>query len=498
MFDIITANPLLDIAVALLIVQGLMGGFDTFYHHEIRIALPQKRSARVELMIHGIRAVLYGLLFFAIAHFAFLGGWIIAIALLIVIEVLLTLWDFVVEDGSRKLPPTERVLHTLLAINGGAIFGFYGVVLANWAQFDTAIIKIDLGWQGWILTLFALGVFLSGVRDLLASVRWQSKPLTDNPFLDLPHSRIFVTGATGFIGAKLVNQLLTAKHQVTVLSRNPLNAAFVFQSKARAIRSINELDHNEIFDVVINLAGKPIVGLPWSEKQKQRLLASRVSLTETIVSWFKLAKTPPKLWIQASAIGYYGVRPADEILTEDSHSDNSFMSELCQRWEAAAKPIESLGTALTIFRLGLVFGYGGALPQLLMPYRFGFGGKIGSGEQIMSWVHREDVISAFHYVMKDHRIEKADTHFSTLSQSKLIGTFNLVAPQTLSQAEFAHIVGKWLRRPLLLNLPEGLLRKAGGEMASLFVDGQNVSSQKLVDTGFEFRYPTVESVLKSL
>ncbi len=158
-------------SINLLMVQGLMGGFDTVYHHELTVALPRQPGARLELAIHAIRAVLYGLLFCGIAHFAFHGAWVYGIAALVLVEVLLTLWDFVVEDNSRKLPSTERVLHTLLAINGGAVFALYGMQLAQWSGLPTRVVPLDHGWPSWVLTVFAIGVAASGVRDAIAALR---------------------------------------------------------------------------------------------------------------------------------------------------------------------------------------------------------------------------------------------------------------------------------------------------------------------------------------
>ncbi|SES95457.1 TIGR01777 family oxidoreductase [Thorsellia anophelis] len=483
MNDLVLFNPLYDLVITLLIIQALLGAFDTIYHHEIRVALPQKRSARLELFIHSIRSMLYGLFFFLIAHFSMHGNWVFLMITIILIEIGLTLWDFIVEDNSRKLPAIERILHTILAINGGAIFGLYFVTLAQWHNFSTEIVSINLGWRGWVLTLFAVGVSISGIRDLLASLKWKQKKPPENPFINLPFSRFLITGGTGFIGSYLVRQLLEAKHEVVVLSRNPLNAAYLFNAKARIIKDLSELSYETEFDIVINLAGQPIWGLPWSEKRKAHIMASRVGTTEKLTTWFKQAKHPPKLVIQASAIGFYGVRDPNEILTESSQKGSGFMAELCYEWEQSAKQFDSNKTRLTIFRLGVVLGYGGIFPLMLLPYYFGLGGKIGSGSQIMSWIHIEDVMGTFAHAIANPNVN---------------GTYNLVAPETLSQAKFALIVSQWAKRPLLLNIPAKPISKLLGEMSELIIDGQNVSSIKLIESGVIFKYPTMLDTLNEI
>ncbi|MEX5611663.1 TIGR01777 family protein, partial [Pseudomonas protegens] len=174
--------PILQWAIALLLAQGVLGALDTLYHHELTVALPQRHSARKELSIHALRSCFYGVLFMGIAHLAFQGIWALVIALLFALEIGLTLWDFVVEDRSRKLPAIERIMHTVLAINAGAFFALYGLQLLEWSRLPSALNPIDLGWQGWALSLFAVGVTASGIRDGLAALRLQRQGQGANPF----------------------------------------------------------------------------------------------------------------------------------------------------------------------------------------------------------------------------------------------------------------------------------------------------------------------------
>jgi hypothetical protein len=469
--------------LGLLIAQGALGAIDTVYHHELTVALPRRRSAQKELTIHAIRALLYAIVFASIANVDFHGNWVFFIAALVIVEVFLTLWDFVLEDDSRKLPSTERILHTILAINGGALFGLYAWQLAQWWHLPTALVHVDHGWQGMLLTLFAIGVVLSGVRDGLAAVALAKATVPHNPFSGQSHRKILVTGGTGFIGEALVSQMLDAGHEVTVLARDPLRAAYLFDGRARCVRDVATLDSSEHFHAVINLAGAPVVGARWSAKRKAQLLASRMGTTQKLVNWFAKAKTCPATWIQASAIGFYGVRPASEILTEDSSRGEGFMAELCASWESAAVAAETLGARYVCLRFGLVFGPGGALPSLLLPYRFGFGGRLGDGQQMMSWIHRDDLLKIV---------------AETMNNDSLRGIYNAVAPESVTQAQFAKTVGQVLIRPVWLHTPASLIRWLAGEMAQLFVDGQNVTPKRLVDCGFQFRYPTLVSAIRDL
>ncbi|WP_432719442.1 TIGR01777 family oxidoreductase [Jeongeupia wiesaeckerbachi] len=465
----------------LLVLQGVLGGLDTLYHHELTVGLAMKPSARRELCIHALRASLYAVVFAALAWLAFHGAWVWVIAGLILLEVGLTLWDFVIEDASRKLPATERVLHTVLAINGGAVFGLYAWQLVQWHALESDLVLVDHGWHSIVLSVLALGVFISGLRDAHAAWRMSRRPARANAFAGLPHQRVLVTGGTGFIGEALLNQLVAAGHAVTVLTRRPLDAAYLFQGRVRSIASLAQLHAAERFDVVINLAGAPVIGPRWSPARKAVLLASRMRTTDALLAWLARAEQAPAVWVQASAIGFYGVRPGDELLSERSAAGSGFMSELCQRWEARAG--QAGGVRQVVLRLGLVFGHGGALPPLLLPYRLGVGGRVGSGAQVMSWIHLDDVLALIARSIVDPTLR---------------GVYNAVAPEAVSQAEFASMVGGLLGRPVWLALPAGLLRRVLGEMAQLLVDGQRVSPQRLLAQGYVFRYATLREALGDL
>lgn len=472
----------LDWALNLLLLQGLMGAFDTLYHHELTVALPRQPSARRELGIHALRALLYGLVFAGIGRYRFDGTWAWALVGLVVIEVGLTLWDFVVEDRTRKLPASERVLHTLLAINGGALFGLYALVLAPQFARPTALAAVDFGWRGLVLQLMAVGVVLSGLRDALAAWRPVAGVVEgDNPFLAVPRQHVLVTGGTGFIGGRLVEQLLAAGHAVTVLSRKRLAAYYRFGGRAMVVERLDDIPAGQHIDAVVNLAGAPVVGPRWSASRKAVLLGSRVGTTRKLLAWLQTRQQRPAVLVNGSAVGYYGVRPADERLPETAAAGHGFMHELCRDWEAAAAEVDALGLRRVVLRLGLVFGPSGGLQALLLPIRLGVGGRMGDGRQAMSWIHRDDVLAL---------IARA------LANEGMRGVYNAVAPEVVTQAEFVTTAARLLRRPAWLPVPAAPMRLLLGEMAQVFFDGQRVVPQRLLDEGHAFRYPTLDAALR--
>jgi uncharacterized protein (TIGR01777 family) len=368
-----------------------------------------------------------------------------------------------------------------------AAWGWLIAGIPLWAPQDMWLSVQQQVWSHLWLDGFALLVLLPPLfwlyrhdRQKFPSVKARS---LFNPFAGGAFKRVLITGGTGFIGEALVNQLLDAGHSISVLTRDPLNAANLFNGRVRCVHSLSELSHDEAFDVVINLAGAPVAGPRWSPKRQAQLLASRVGTTEALMTWLKSTKQKPALWIQASAIGFYGVRDASESLDEHASKGDGFMAELCARWEAAAQPATEFGVRQVVLRLGVVFGPGGALLPLLMPFRLGFGGRMGDGRQIMSWVHRDDVLQVIARAFNDDNLR---------------GTYNMVAPETVSQAAFAEQAGKVLKRPVWFHIPAAPVRALAGEMAELFFDGQRVVPQRLTEAGYTFRYPTLDAALRDL
>ena len=477
---------MIDLFINLMILQTLLGAFDTIYHHELVVALPQQVGARKELAIHSARALLYSLVFAGLAWFEWHGMLIFAVIGIVIIEVLLTLWDFVIEDQTRLLPASERITHTLLAINGGATFVLLATALPDWYQQPTGLLLVDYGWRSWFLTAGAVGIAISGLRDGFAA--WQVQRLDLALKLDLGgHQRLLISGGTGFIGSALCRELLQQGHELTLLSRRPLAAVIQFAGRVSAVRNVEQLDSSQQFDAVINLAGAPVVGPRWNAARKRLLLSSRIDTTEQLLSFVKRAEQPPDVWIQASATGIYG-NPQDANINasvnEDSPSGNGFAATLCSQWEQSSEPLRQLGIRRVVLRFGLVFGRsGGALPMMLLPYRYGLGAVIGNGDQRISWIHIEDLLRLIALSIRDPAVS---------------GAINAVAPDCPSQQQFAGAVARQLQRPLLMRLPSTLLRRLLGEMAGLFVDGPTIVPRRLLESRFEYRFPTLRSALMDL
>ncbi|MBB1631413.1 TIGR01777 family oxidoreductase [Cupriavidus sp. UME77] len=492
-----TSGTLYTVILNLLIAQGLMGAFDTVWHHELRCALPQQHNAAPELRLHAIRAVLYGVLFGGLAWFAWGGAWLVPLWAIVAIEILLTLRDFVVEDQTRSLPPSERVTHTVLAINGGVIFGLLAWHSQAWWELPSGLHFHPQGWQSWVLSVFALGVAASGVRDAFASrslaARAGAAPSFDFAGAD-PSRRaqlFLLTGGTGFIGQALVRSLLADGHRVTIWARNPRVAAQLFDGRAACVGSLAQIDPAVRFDVVINLAGAPILGPRWSAARKRSLVESRVGTTRALAAWLAAAAHRPRLMINGSAVGFYGIQGDDDLSqrTEASAPQDIFASQLCQQWEDAARAVTPLGIPLAILRLGVVYGHQGALPAMLMPVWLGLGGPMGSGRQAQSWVHIHDVLGVIAWLCRGDAAQAAPA---------AVATYNLVAPDTPSQAGFVRAAATLLRRPAFMPTPAWPMRLALGEQATLLLDGLRVAPARLQQEGYAFRFPTLQLALEDL
>jgi uncharacterized protein len=294
--------------------------------------------------------------------------------------------------------------------------------------------------------------------------------------------RILLTGGTGLIGSELVKYWLE-QHQLVVLSRTPEKVMACFGPNVTAIARLSDVDFNTL-DAVINLAGEPIVAKRWTDAQKQRLCDSRWQLTKQLVSAITSATTPPKVLISGSAIGIYG-RQQSQLITEDfNHFHVEFSHQLCQRWETLAQEAESPSTRVCILRTGIVLSAkGGALQKMLLPFKLGLGGKIGNGEQYMSWIHIGDMVRLIDFLLR---------------HPTLTGVFNATAPNPVTNAEFSQLLAKTLRRPALLPMPAFVLQLMLGEMADLLLTGQRVIPANLSKAGFEFDYPELGITLQTL
>lgn len=292
--------------------------------------------------------------------------------------------------------------------------------------------------------------------------------------------RILITGGTGFIGHVLCRELLAKDHQLTVFSRQPEETVKSRCGRVEAIRDLQQLREHPGYDAVINLAGEGIADKRWSEARKQELRDSRIGVTETLVEVIRSWERAPEVMVSGSAVGFYGDQGAATV-TEDTSPNDEFTHRLCRDWENAALPLADDGVRVCLSRTGVVAGPGGGfLERMLLPFKLGLGGRLGSGTQYMPWVHRDDVVGALIWMMEN----KSAT-----------GPFNVVSPDPVTNADFTRTLGKVLHRPTLFPAPAPVLKVALGEMARLLLTGQKAIPEKLVRAKYDFRYPDLEGAL---
>ena len=477
----------MSILAVLLVMQIALGGFDNLWHHELKEQLPSKREARVEVALHSGRELCYALLFAALAWWAWHGVWTAAVIGLLVIEVCITLADFIVEDRTRRLPMTERVLHTVLAINFGAVLAIAAPTLLTWARLPSAVVGVDYGLASWLLTAAAAGVLAWSVRNALAARKHFAEPawrrLGLKPRRSAQPKRILVTGATGFIGRKLVYRLVSRGDRVIVHARNAAKAADLFGPHVDVVTDLARVAAETRVDAIVNLAGEPIAAALWTRRRRALLLESRLGVTRSLLALVARLAIKPTTWINASAIGYYGARDGDDALNEKSAAGNGFQAELCRRWEEAATRAAEHGVKVATLRIGVVLsGDGGALPALARPVRLFASIVLGTGRQWFSWIHIDDLLDLIAFV---------------LAEETLAGPLNATAPTPVRYEELMATMATTLRRPLWpMRVPDRLVRAALGELAELFVDGQRVTPDRPQALRFKFRYATIGAALE--
>ena len=288
-----------------------------------------------------------------------------------------------------------------------------------------------------------------------------------------------ITGGTGLIGRALIHSLVADGHTVTVLTRSPQKhqgnlppgvTAVGWDGKTAA--GWGHLANGA--DAIVNLAGEGIADGRWSEERKQRILQSRVDAGKAVVAAVAQAETKPRVVVQASAVGYYGVGD-DTPLPESSPPGNDFLGQVCFDWEASSAEVERMGVRRAIIRTGIVLSTkGGAFPKLLLPFHLFAGGPIGSGQQYFPWIHIDDQVRAIRFLMEN---ESAS------------GPYNLAAPNPPTNKEFVQKLGKAMGRPALLPVPSIAFKILFGEMSTVLLDGQRAVPQALEAAGFGFSYP---------
>ncbi len=296
--------------------------------------------------------------------------------------------------------------------------------------------------------------------------------------------RILITGGTGFIGSHLVERWLAAGYQLVVLTRNPL-AAQQRWPEVTFVDAISKLKGR--FDGLVNLAGAGITDKRWSEQRKKELRRSRVILTEELVAWAQGTQQNFDWVLSGSAVGYYGsynrAMQSSAVYTEQSPAGQDFAAQLCQDWERASSGFEHCTSHLVLLRTGIVLGAeGGMLAKLWLPFSLGLGSVLGSGQQVLSWIHIADYCQAIDFII----------------QARLKGPINMVAPFPVTNRAFTKELAHALSRPALFSVPAFGLRVLLGEMSSLLLKGQTVEPAALVAQGFAFDFQKLPAALADI
>ncbi|XP_054165245.1 epimerase family protein SDR39U1-like [Oppia nitens] len=289
--------------------------------------------------------------------------------------------------------------------------------------------------------------------------------------------KILIGGGTGFIGGNIANALRAIGSDVWIVSRMPGNQHITWSD----INNKTLLDGTQ---AVINVAGQNVLDArrKWTEGFKQNVINSRVETTKVLANVIKRMKSPPKVYVTISGVGFYKPSLTAEY-TEDSESGDDFMADLCRQWERASLLPPELGVRNVIIRSGVVLGqYGGIIKQIYLPFWFGLGGPIASGKQYFPWIHIEDMINLFMFAIEEDHVT---------------GVLNGVSPQIITNYEFTKALGRALWRPTVIPLPEFVVQKLfGKERAVMMTDGQKVIPKRTLDLGFKYLYSDIDNACK--
>lgn len=303
--------------------------------------------------------------------------------------------------------------------------------------------------------------------------------------------QVAVTGATGFVGSRLVEKLTEQGDRTIVLTRSPQRGQNRFPASRFPTLEIVEYHPQKSgnwqeriagCDGVVNLAGEPIANERWTPQVKQKILLSRVEGTQKIVEAIANANPKPKVLVNSSAVGYYGTSET-ATFDETSPPGDDFLARVCKLWEAEAQKVTESGVRLAIVRTGIVIGNGGAIAKMLTPFKLFIGGPLGSGQQWFSWIHREDLVNLI---------------LECLKRPDLNGTFNATAPNPVRMNQLCQTLGEVLNRPSWLPVPGFILELLLGDGAQVVLKGQQVLPKATQETGFQYQYPTLKAALETL
>lgn len=303
--------------------------------------------------------------------------------------------------------------------------------------------------------------------------------------------KVAITGATGFVGSRLVERLHGEGNKVLVFTRDIVYARKVFPAGAFPNLEIiaytpgvsgSWQDAIAGCDAVVNLAGEPIAEGRWTPERKQAILQSRQLGTQKIVEAIAIANPKPTVLVNASAIGYYGTSETASF-DETSPPGKDFLAQVCQAWEAEAQKVKDAGVRLVILRLGIVLGNGGALGKMIPPFKLFAGGPIGSGRQWFSWIHLDDIVNLI---------------LQALTKTEIEGIYNATAPNPVRMTDLSQTMGKVMNRPSWLPVPALALEVLLGDGAIVVLEGQKVLPKRTLEAGFNYQYPDLSSALTQI
>lgn len=465
-------------------LQIFMGALDTLLHHEFMEKLAWRKSQASELKLHALRNVFYAVIFLGLGTVQPGGLWAYAVIILLGFEFLITLRDFAEEDMTRKLPISERLLHTIITANYGIVLALLIPVLWGWAQNPTGLALTTYGLWTALMALSAAAVFILGIRDFHAAKRL-SRLTERKPSALISNSTkpqtILITGGTGFIGRRLIPALQSAGHSVIVLTRNAATAKL--PAPVTLIENLAQISVDQKIDIVINLAGEPLSNRLWTPKKRKAIRDSRIGLTQDLLAMLASLDETPELLINGSAIGVYGVTPQgiqDE--TTDIQIGTTFSQKLCLDWEAEAYKAKAMGLRVACLRIGMVLDRdGAALQQVLIPTELGGGAKFGNGKQMMSWISRDDLVGMIGHI---------------IATSNLCGPVNGVAPHPVTNAAFTKAVASALYRPSLVSIPKFVMNALGGLGREILMADQSIHPKAAMESGYKFMDTDIDAFMR--
>ena len=297
--------------------------------------------------------------------------------------------------------------------------------------------------------------------------------------------KILITGGSGLVGFSLTKVLLGMNYDVAILTRNPSSDIDVKQYFWDPSKLLIDEDALIGVDCIVHLAGTNISDSRWTKKQKHKIYSSRVGSAEFLYQKIKELGIPLKSFVSSSAVGCYGTITSDQIYTEQDHNADDYLGQLCTQWEAKADQFINLGCKVSKVRTGIVLSSkGGALPKMMFPIIWWLGAALGSGKQFIPWIHIDDLCAIYANLINEHIPS---------------GVYNGVAPVTITNNDFTCIIAEVLNKPLWLpNIPSWVLKIIFGEMASILLNGSRVSSKKLIQSGFQFKYFSIRSAINNL